>query len=167
MQNYVGDSDSPPIVTPPPVYNLSPRQKQLAVLYGFIQIVLVAGIATGVVLVGQNQDIRNKAVENINPTAVLVCSSLVSQLSANAPLRTDSTVIRENWGGLNEKWFLDKNNDWYYLYPDPANNEHALLYRWRNGLKEKTANVNNDEYLGSYPRGCYDLINNSFVFPMP
>ena len=32
-----------------------------------------------------------------------------------------------NWGGLNERWFIDRNNSWYYILPD------GTIFRWEVG----------------------------------
>ncbi len=40
-----------------------------------------------------------------------------------------STTARDfqNWGGLNERWFIDRNNAWYYILPN------GTIFRWELG----------------------------------
>ncbi len=45
------------------------------------------------------------------------CQELLDDLKLVVPLSISSGGISLNWGGINEKWFLDKNNVWYYIYP--------------------------------------------------
>src|SRR3989344_5186775 len=65
-----------------------------------------------------------------SPTPFDSCPLTVGLLSAVSPLAI--TDLSLNWGGLQEKWFVDKNNSDYYIYPLAS---RAKVYKWQGGLQ--------------------------------
>ena len=74
-------------------------------------------------------------------------------------LHTDGNFY-ENWGGLNEKWLLGTNDEWYYITPDGS------LYQWHGGDVNNATFV---EAVGSEhydnPVLLYDAADTSDVYP--
>jgi len=94
------------------------------------------------------------------------CQDLSNQLEMFAPLSIKNT-LSYNWGGIKEKWFIDRNNQGYYLYPDPGNSKLALIRRWDKTLQKAQANPDRDPLIGSTTRNCYNNLLVTSLFPKP
>ena len=111
---------------------------------------------------------NNQCVFDSTPTPTPVaCLDVTRALASVAPLKAGSS-IGLNWGGLNEKWFQDKNNQWYYIYADPSGVPPLyVVWLWNGatGLQQNGYNVRGDAPITPSTKSCYDAITPDYVFP--
>lgn len=69
---------------------------------------------------------------------------LAVQLKEQFGFRT-TTKDFENWGGLNERWLVDRDNRWYYILPD------GRLYRWQVGTGPSSGGLQGELIAGFTP----------------
>lgn len=103
-------------------------------------------------------------------TPPTVCQSLVNSLSDVTPLKISTGGLSLNWGGLQEKWFQDKNNTWYYIYPylgTPDGSTAVMKWDQNKGLKIRGKNTGTDVVKTPETKACYDAINVGYTFPKP
>ena len=89
-----------------------------------------------------------------SPTPFDSCPLTVGLLSAVSPLAI--TDLSLNWGGLQEKWFVDKNNSDYYIYPLAS---RAKVYKWQGGLQAGGGSPQGDKLITKVETlDCYNAI---------
>ena len=115
------------------------------------------------------------------PTPAPVCTHIVSTLAAQGatPLRVVSNNTYLNWGGLNEKWFQDSKNRWYYIYAFTEQSKNSdgtvtqiqsvAVRRWNSGLQKMSSKMvpdfSKDPIVQPETMDCYNAISPTFVFP--
>ncbi|MBI5151454.1 MAG: hypothetical protein HZA34_02675 [Candidatus Pacebacteria bacterium] len=105
------------------------------------------------------------------PVQEKACLDVVQALAYVAPLRIHVNGIYVNWGGLQEKWFVDStflpdsstNEGWYYIYPKDGK---YMIMKWLKGLTVLSGNPNNDVLVATMDSPlCYNALTNTFTFP--
>ena len=114
-------------------------------------------------------------------TSRTTCSEVARALVSVGPLKVGSSVSL-NWGGLNEKWFQDNDNQWYYIYmprdwliwasqngiTNAKNTPQTYaVMKWTNtdGLQLNGGLTRSDALVTMASKSCYDAITPSYVFP--
>ncbi|MFC1653781.1 hypothetical protein ACFL1M_02960 [Patescibacteria group bacterium] len=96
------------------------------------------------------------------------CSFVSKQLSSVYPLSTKSQLYA-NWGGVSEKWFIDKSGAWYYIYPNPTktNPNNHTINKWTSGLaRNNSNNIGKDKRIMNLQNSsCYDQVSINYSFP--
>lgn len=118
---------------------------------------------------------------SINIDRASYCQGSIDLYTYFNPLKS-GTAEYLNWGGLNEKWFIGKDNQWYYIFANrvPDNNlagvqeyTHQVM-KWNHGLSLFGKNYSSDIFVANVNQVCYNDIsqidkqtNNIALAPTP
>jgi len=93
------------------------------------------------------------------------CRSIVNALSTASPFKSGVGNAYLNWGGLNEKWFQDKNGAWYYIFNIQGNKKHTIVLKHMGGLTQNGGLIKNDQAVVTSNISCYLAIQENIQFP--
>ncbi len=115
------------------------------------------------------------------PVAEIACAPLVKKFAEDsiAPPKIVNNTVHYNWGGIEEKWFQDAKNQWYYIYladvaREPTVNgvaltpDKSIVRRWSNGLSnnpDTTDDFSKDAFITFEWPVCYSAISPTYTFP--
>lgn len=135
---------------------------------GFYSVRLIASDSAGLQRTTDHALLIKPTTPPVTPTPTKIpppdtaCSTVAKQLRSVAPLRIASEGVYYNWGGLGDKWFIDKNNTWYYIIPstpvlDPPND--SIVRRWDGHLQKGGGDPTKDTLAASEHAACYNAIS--------